>query len=108
MINLRKKDMDSITAIAEAVFKQNVEIIAHGSRVKGTHHETSDLDLVVKAFDGESVEGKELLNFIRRLKESNIPILVQVLDWSRIPKSFQNNILSDYEIFWTNNKSSNK
>ena len=36
------------------------------------------------------------MNFKEMIKESNIPILVQVLDWNRIPKSFHDNILKNY------------
>jgi len=36
--------------------------------------------------------------FIEALKESNIPLLIQVMDWARIPTSFHSNILPAYEV----------
>ena len=40
----------------------------------------------------------ELTDFELAVAESNIPILVQIFDWARIPESFHKNILNNYEI----------
>ena len=40
----------------------------------------------------------ELKDFELAVAESNIPILVQIFDWARIPESFHKNILNNYEI----------
>ena len=37
------------------------------------------------------------MKFKKKIQESNIPIIVQVLDWYKIPESFRKNILSNYE-----------
>ena len=65
------------------------EIWAYGSRVEGDAHEGSDLDLVVKSFNNDDkniYELKELLN------DSKIPFLIDVHEFSKLPKSFQEEI----------------
>ena len=70
------------------------EVRAFGSRVKGTAHKYSDLDLVVV--------GKEPLGLSRysklttALEESSLPINVDVLDWHAIPESFRKGIEKQY------------
>ena len=77
---------------------KSVEIWAYGSRVDGTAHETSDLDLVLRSKDLKPIPTMELTDFELAVAESNIPILVQIFDWARIPESFHKNILNNYEI----------
>lgn len=100
---LRQKDKDTIIRIAKDVFTVPVQILAFGSRVAGNAHEGSDLDLAIKPEKG--MEWNEYNRFREALKESNIPILVDVVLWDRIPLSFQQNILQAYEIlFCTGNE----
>lgn len=61
-------------------------------------HEGSDLDLVVIPDGYDQVDFGEVFTFKDLLQESSIPILVQVLDWNRIPESFRENILMEYEV----------
>lgn len=75
-----------------------VKIWAYGSRVNGMAHEGSDLDLVVIPDGNDQVDLGEVFTFKDLLQESSIPILVQVLDWGRIPESFRENILMEYEV----------
>ena len=48
---LRKKDKQRLQAIAERTLPPEVEIWADGSRVDGSAHEGSDLDLVLRTPD---------------------------------------------------------
>ncbi len=73
-------------------------ILAFGSRVNGEAHDTSDLDLVIVSNDKKKIDIDDFLDFKENLQKSNIPIIVQVLDWYRIPTSFHQNILTNYEI----------
>ena len=71
------------------------EIWAYGSRIKGEVHDASDLDLAVKDFNDKNknvYELKELIN------NSNIPIIVDILDFNNIPESFQKEIEKDYVV----------
>ena len=95
---LRKKDKEEIIRITKQTFTTSLEIWAYGSRVKGTAHESSDLDLVIRSKYLKPIFIDEFLDFKRVLRESNIPILISVLDWARIPSFFHKSILECYEI----------
>ena len=73
----------------------NVEVWAYGSRVNGAAHDASDLDLALRSPTLEPL-GTEFAELVEALEESNIPILVQVHDWARLPESFQREIQRDY------------
>ena len=108
MIDLRQKDRDAICRFAADHFEPATEIWAYGSRVKGTNHDTSDLDLVVRFPVGSNLSDNldRLSQFIETLRESSIPIIVQVLAWDSIPDYFRSNILKCYQVLWTKEKSS--
>ncbi len=102
MIDLREKDYLAICELAAKVFSKGTAIWAYGSRVKGTNHDTSDLDLVVHfpPAQDKSEDLHQLATFIESLRDSNIPIIVQVMAWHCIPESFQENIKQCYEVLW--------
>ena len=78
-----------------ALFQQHIpdtEVWAYGSRVSGQAHATSDLDLVLRnPFDLMKPQDK-LITLRETIRESNVPISVDVMDWARIPQSFRNEI----------------
>ncbi|MBV5339289.1 MAG: nucleotidyltransferase domain-containing protein [Deltaproteobacteria bacterium] len=69
-----------------------IEVIAYGSRVTGTGHEGSDLDLVARNRHNPIMPVRNLAEVRDAFSESNIPILVDILDWARIPDSFREEI----------------
>ncbi len=75
----------------------DAEVWAFGSRVNGESHEASDLDLVIR---GPMLEplGAEFMHLVDALDDSGIPILVEVLDWARLPESFHREIQRDYVV----------
>ena len=84
----------------EALLREHVpgvEVWAYGSRVAGESHEGSDLDLVLRSPTLEPL-GVEYLDLIEALERSNIPILVQVHDWARLPEGFHREIERDYVV----------
>jgi predicted nucleotidyltransferase len=93
---LREKDKKRIIEIAQKTLNAST-ILAFGSRVNGTGHDTSDLDLVIRSNSNEKLDINELTSFKEQLRDSNIPIIIQTLDWYRIPQSFHDNILENYE-----------
>ncbi len=95
---IREKDRKSIIDLAFKTIKTPSELWAFGSRVNGDAHDMSDLDLVIVTNSSEKLNIDELVTFKDSLRESNIPIIVQVMDWSRVPQSFHNNILENYEV----------
>src|SRR5271165_2978747 len=68
------------------------EAWAYGSRVNGDGHEGSDLDLVVRNPARLKEPQKQLGALREALSESNLPMLVDVLDWARIPEDFRREI----------------
>ncbi len=102
MIDLREKDHKSLMNMADSCFKTPIEIWAYGSRVNGDSHDASDLDLVVCSAGNRGLDWHELVSFQEHIQESNIPILVQVMDWNKIPESFHKNILKKYEVIYSN------
>ena len=95
---IREKDKLKIIGLASQNVKTSSEIWAFGSRVNGDAHDTSDLDLVIVSAKNEKLERGEFIDFQDSLRESNIPIIVQVMDWDKIPDSFHKNILENYEV----------
>ncbi len=99
---LRDKDKVRVIDLACKTLSGSFEIWAFGSRLTGEAHEGSDLDLVIKSDD--EISWHEFARYKEALKHSNIPILVQVMDWNTIPKSFQENILANYVVLYSSEK----
>ncbi|MEA3316194.1 MAG: nucleotidyltransferase domain-containing protein [Campylobacterota bacterium] len=94
---IREKDKDIIIKIAKKTLKTPCQLLAYGSRVSGEAHDISDLDMVILSNNGEKLDIEEFINFKEELLDSSIPILIQLSDWNRIPKSFHKNIISNNE-----------
>ena len=71
----------------------DAEVLAFGSRVNGTSHQGSDLDLVTRNPIDPTLYQPGLSGLREALSESNLPILVDILDWARLPESFQQEII---------------
>lgn len=71
----------------------DAEIWAYGSRLNGDAHSGSDLDLVVKNFNSKD---KYLYELKELFSESNIPFIVDIHEFDKLPKSFQDEILKKY------------
>lgn len=76
----------------------DVEVWAYGSRVSGRSHDGSDLDLVLRGPGLKEVPTKQLTDFEAAVRESNIPFLVEVRDWARLPKRFHREIEREYVV----------
>lgn len=79
---------------------QPVEVLAYGSRLTDNFHSGSDLDLVVRNYHDRRQPGKNLLNLIEDIRDSNIPILIDILDWARIPAEFHTVIDRQHVVIW--------
>lgn len=97
---LRDKDKTQLIEIFKKYLYEEGQVLAFGSRVNGSAHDTSDLDLVIKSNNGGKIDIDLFLQLKEDLQNSNIPIIVQVLDWYRIPESFHKNILNNFEILF--------
>jgi predicted nucleotidyltransferase len=74
------------------------EVWAFGSRINGTGHEGSDLDIVLRtpADLKHSTEGYFELK--EALQESSLPILIEMHDWAHLPVSFHVEISRRYVV----------
>ncbi len=75
-----------------ATYLPEAEVLAYGSRVTGTAHGGSDLDLVVRNPHTPMIPAHNLGEVRDAFSESNLPVLVDILDWARIPDSFREEI----------------
>lgn len=94
-LSIRPKDLTRLTSLLRRYLPQG-EVWAYGSRVKGTNHEASDLDLVVRNPRDLSRQTTYLGILREDLAESDIPIQVQVMDWANLPVSFREEIQQAY------------
>lgn len=78
---------------------EEAEVWAFGSRISGQAHANSDLDLVIRNPNHPEKPHENFLLLKQALRDSHIPIIVEVLDWARIPKSFREEIQHHYMIF---------
>ena len=90
-LDLRPEWLEIIRQIL-AVHLPEAEVLAYGSRVSGTAHEGSDLDLVARNPHNPMLPVRNLGEARDAFTESNLPILVDIQDWARIPDSFRGEI----------------
>jgi uncharacterized protein len=90
-LNLKPDHLRMLLDILKA-HAPEAEVWAYGSRVKGDGHDGSDLDLVLRNPAGLDQPIKQLAALRGALSESNLPILVDVLDWARLPDHFRREI----------------
>ena len=98
---LRDKDRQSLLQIFSSV-KTPIEVWAYGSRVTGTAHDGSDLDLVARSPDLKPLPIDIYLELREKITNSNIPILVELWDWAKLPESFHKNIEKQFEVLYSN------
>lgn len=92
MLDVKKEYLDELRGIF-CNYCPKAEIWAYGSRIKNDSHSGSDLDLVVRNFNEENKSITELREI---LNDSDIPFLIEIQEFYRMPKSFQNEILKNY------------
>ncbi len=95
---LKNEDKTLLMDILKRNIKAKVEVLVFGSRVNGRAHSGSDLDIVLRLKDKQTINSNEFMNFKDSLKKSNLPFLVDALDWNQIPDSFKDNINQQYEV----------
>ena len=97
---LREKDKATLSQIFSSA-EVPIEVWAYGSRVDGTAHAGSDLDLVVRSIDLQPLPSHTFMELKDKIQDSTIPILVELHDWARLPESFHKNILKQYEVLFS-------
>ncbi|MGP8197869.1 MAG: nucleotidyltransferase family protein [Limisphaerales bacterium] len=99
-LDLKPEHLRQLLAILQNL-APGAEVWAFGSRVNGDGHDGSDLDLVVRNPAGLNQPQKQLYALRDALSESNLPRLVDVLDWARIPEDFWREIQRQHVIIRT-------
>jgi predicted nucleotidyltransferase len=96
MLDLEPRYVAIVKKILAAHIPAKV-VWVYGSRVKGTAHAGSDLDLVV--IDSDANLSPEILSALRAaFSESDLPISVDILNWTNIPDVFKDEIEKMHEI----------
>jgi predicted nucleotidyltransferase len=72
-----------------ASFAPDCEVYAYGSRVKGTHKESSDLDLAFVCPNGSKMPSQQRGDLREAFGESDIVFRVDVTDYNGINQRFR-------------------
>ncbi len=91
-------DVNHLVLVREILKRHisNCQVWAFGSRVNGTAKEYSDLDLVI--LSKEDLPPQKIFQLKDDFEESDLPFRVDLLDWNKISKDFQNIIQARYEV----------
>ncbi|MBI5788370.1 MAG: nucleotidyltransferase domain-containing protein [Candidatus Schekmanbacteria bacterium] len=95
MIDIEAKYLDQIKRILSAQIP-GYEVWAFGSRVNGRAKKYSDLDLVVTG--AVPLDWRKLEGLKTAFSESDLPFMVDVLDWHSIRAEFRRVIKERYEV----------
>lgn len=98
---LRDKDKERLLLIFDQVGIR-FEVWAYGSRVNGTAHSGSDLDLVIRQEGLRALPEEKIRRIREQIGDSHIPILVELRDWADIPDSFRVRIEANHELLYSN------
>lgn len=86
-----------------AMLVPEAEVWAYGSRVNGTAHEGSDLDVVLRHPQDLKQDVVNWFELKEALQESCLPILVEIHLWSRLPTAFHGEIERRYVVLQEGN-----
>jgi type I restriction enzyme S subunit len=95
MLDVSEKYKSIIKDILQRV-APGCEVRVYGSRVAGTSHPGSDLDIVV--IGNGPVHWMNMAKLRGEFEESNLPFSVDVLDWNSLPEQFRDTISRNYEV----------
>lgn len=100
MIDIEEQYLDEIRRIlAEHV--PDCEVRAFGSRIEGTSREFSDLDLVLVG--SEKLDWRKIESLKDAFSASDIPIIVDVVDFNAISDRFRKITEKNYKIIQKRN-----
>ena len=101
-MQLPEKVLMELNGFFKNVLPSGSEVLAYGSRVKGSSHESSDLDLAIRLPNSKPSDPKLLSKLRSLISDSNIPILVDLKEWTELPDSFHSEILKNYVVIFKN------
>ena len=95
-LNVKTEHLKMLKNIFEQ-YCPKAEIWAYGSRITDDYHDGSDLDMVVKSFNDEN---KNIFELRQLLNDSNIPFLMEISEFDKMPDYFQKEILKNYVVIF--------
>ena len=69
-----------------------IVVWVYDSRVDGSNHDASDLDLVLRTPDLAPVSASAISRLLDAFDESNLPIIVDIHDWARLPEAYHEEV----------------
>lgn len=93
---IEDKHLKELTQIFKSICPKAV-IWAFGSRVNGSAHSGSDLDLTIVDYGQTEPNLQELQ---KAVKDSNIPFLIDILEMNTLSESFQQEIKRNYLVIY--------
>lgn len=78
------------------------EIWCYGSRVNGDAHEASDFDIIIRSREHKSIPKSEFMILVRKFRESNLPISIDIKDWYLVPEYFHKYIENKKVLLYKN------
>jgi len=91
MIQIEQRHLNIIMDILK---NYHYHFYAFGSRVKNKAKRFSDLDLCYK----DSIPDSVIIELEEKFEESDLPFKIDLLDWKRCAKDFQEIISKDLEL----------
>lgn len=95
MIKVEPKHLTVIKQLLK-VYVPGIKVVAFGSRVNGNPEKYSDLDIAI--IDESAIELSKLGTLKDAFAASDLPFIVDVLDWHAISPSFQKLIEKGSEV----------
>ena len=99
-LDLRPEYLEAVRHLL-ATHVPTAEVWAYGSRVTGQAHEGSDLDLVVRDPINPARPQESLAGLRAAFSESDLPILIDIFDWARLPEEFRREIERAHVAVWS-------
>jgi DNA polymerase sigma len=79
----------------------HAEVWAFGSRAEHIGHESSDLDLVLRDRTDPHRPQQNMSSLAAAFGESELPVLIDVLDWARLPEGMRRQIQDHHLVIQT-------
>lgn len=95
-IFIDEKALNELKRIFKKFYPESL-VWAFGSRIDGSAHAGSDLDLVIVDY-GEP--NHDFFDLKETIKEINIPFLIDVFELNKLPDSFQREIKKNYVVLF--------
>lgn len=98
-IFIDEKSLTELRGIFIKLYPKSI-IWAFGSRVNGSAHLGSDLDLAIVDYGQKDTD---YLGLKEAIQESNIPFLIDIFEISKLPDSFKKEIKNHYVVLYDGN-----